>query len=270
MNKIPNRIGIIMDRLQHLLAAGGLLIAMGLLLQSCGDNELCCAPPDGEAFSHTEAPGASAEAFLRADTYTSLNVEIDYMPGHEPSARGLDSLKAFLQQRLNKTTVTLRTPSEIPSGGEPEYSADEIRALENEYRNNFTAAGSSALEAYFIVVDGAYQAQANVLGIAYFNTSMAFFGPTMDEVSGGVTQPPAYKIQGTVFRHEFGHTMGLVGNGTPVQSSHKTNGSAHCTTDGCLMEPEVETSDFFANLFDGDIPALRQFCTNDLQANGGK
>lgn len=234
---------------------------------SCSDSS---TGSGDDVFNSQAAPGASAEAFLRADQFTRLNLEIDYMPGHEPTQRALDSLKTFLQQRLHKTTITFRTPTEIPPGGEPEYSAAEIRALEDQHRNNYTQGGGTTLEAYFIFVDGQYEAQANVLGIAYYNTSMGFFGPTIEEISGGLTQPPEYKIEGTVFRHEFAHNMGLVGNGTPVQSSHKTSGSAHCTTDGCLMEPEVETSDFFANVFDGDIPELQQFCIQDLQANGGK
>src|SRR5699024_6165533 len=223
-----------------------------------------------QEFNSQANPGASAEAFLQAETFTELTLEIDYMPGHQPTQRALDSLKTFLQQRLNKTNISFRTPTEIPSGGEQEYSANEVRNIEQQNRDNVTQAGASTLEAYFLIVDGVYEQQSNVLGIAYYNTSMAFFGSKMDEISGGATQPPKYKIEGTVFRHEVGHNIGLVGNGTPTQSSHKTSGSAHCTTDGCLMEPEVETSDFFANIFEGDIPELKQFCIEDLQANGGK
>lgn len=242
-----------------------------MLFTAIGCSDSTTGPgDDGDSFNSQAAPGASAEAFLRADQFTTLNLEIDYMPGEEPTQQALDSLKTFLQDRLNKTTINFRTPTEIPSGGESEYSSSEIRSLEDQHRNNFTQGGSSTLEAYFIFLDGQYQAQANVVGIAYYNTSMAFFGPTIDDISGGVTQPPEYKVEGTVFRHEFGHNMGLVGNGTPVQSSHKTSNGPHCTNDGCLMEPEVETSDFFANIFDGDIPDLKQFCVQDLQANGGK
>ena len=224
-----------------------------------------------EQFMNRANPGASAQSFLSGDNFTNLELEIDYMPGQQPTQEALDSLKNFLQGRLNKTQVTINPPTEIQSGGEDAYSAEEVRALEEQHRDNYTETTSSnTLHAYFLVVDGEYQQQENVLGIAYYNTSMAFFGQTINEVSSGVGAPPKEKIEGTVFQHEFGHTLGLVGSGTPTQSDHKTAGSAHCTVDGCLMEPSVETTDFFANLFDGDIPDLQAQCITDLQANGGK
>lgn len=222
-------------------------------------------------FSNRVEPGSSAFFFLSDSTFTNLEVEIDYMPGQQPTQEALDSLKNFLQQRLNKSQVTVNPPTEVESAGEDTYSAEEVRALEEQYRNNYSeTTASSTLHAYFLIVDGKYQQQEDVLGIAYYNTSMAFFGQTINAVSSGVGAPPKEKVEGTVFRHEFGHTLGLVGNGTPVQSDHKTAGSAHCTVDGCLMEASVETTNFFANLFDGDIPNLQDQCITDLQENGGK
>lgn len=246
-----------------------MLVCISLVLASCLDNTSSTDDDDNQAFNHRRNPGVSAEALLRDSNYTSLALEIDYMPGHEPTQDALDSLKLFLEQRLNKSSVTIRTPTEIPSGGQSAYSATDVRELEAQHRNNTTGAGSSTLEAYFIIVDGEYT-EANVLGIAYYNTSMAFFGPTIDSASSGVGAPSRQKIEGTVFRHEFGHNMGLVGVGTPVQASHQTSDGQHCNQDGCLMEPAVETTDYFANLFDGDIPNLGRFCIDDLQANGGK
>ncbi|MCW9706938.1 hypothetical protein [Fodinibius salsisoli] len=221
-------------------------------------------------FPSTANPGFTPQAFLSDSNFTALELEIDYMPGQQPTQAALDSLKNFLQNRLNKSQVTINTPTEVASAGEDSYSAEEIRELEGQYRNNFTDSRGNTLHAYFLIVDGKYQAQENVLGIAYFNTSMAFFGQTISEVSSGIGAPPKEKIEGTVFQHEFGHTFGLVGSGTPTQSDHKTAASAHCTTEGCLMEPSVETANFFANLFDGDIPDLDSACIADLQANGGK
>ncbi|HEX6981605.1 MAG TPA: hypothetical protein VF181_02485 [Balneolaceae bacterium] len=214
------------------------------------------------------APGSSAELYLQGDQYTALRVEIDYMPGHKPTRTGLDSLETFLERRLNKQTISFEL-TEISSGGKDVYTIGDIRSLEDKHRNNFTGAGDEILHSYFLMVDGEYE-QSSVIGVAYWNTSLAVFGKTIEDISSGLGAPPEDKIEGTVFRHEFGHLMGLVGNGTPIQSNHKTSGSAHCTNDGCLMNPAVETANFFANIFDGDIPDLDQFCVEDLQANGGE
>lgn len=248
-----------------------LLVVFSLvfLTYSCSDSTGPSANGGTEnRINSKAAPGSSAQLYLQGDQYTALQVEIDYMPGHRPTQDGLDSLKTFLQQRLNKQTVSFEL-SEIPSSGKNAYTIAEIRSLEETRRNKFTQKGSETLHSYFLIVDGEYE-QSNVIGVAYWNTSLAVFGKTIEEISSAALAPREDKIEGTVFRHEFGHLMGLVGNGTSTQSNHKTSGSAHCTTEGCLMEPAVETANFFANLFDGDIPDLKQFCIQDLQANGGK
>lgn len=246
-------------------------LSLALLTYTCSDSTTGPnSDPGQKEFNSHVAPGDSATAFLKSDQYSSLQVEIDYMQGHKPTQAGLDSLRIFLKRRLHKQSISLDNLTEIPSGGQDAYSASDIRSIEKEYRDNYTETGSNTLHVYFLYVDGKYKDNSNVLGFAYWNTSVAFFGQTIDDVSSGIGAPPKEKIEGTVFRHEFGHNMGLVGTGSPTQSDHKTSGSPHCTADGCLMEPSVETTNFFANTFDGDIPDLDSQCVNDLQANGGK
>lgn len=254
-------------RLVKLLTFILAIASLAIVTTTCSDSTTGPEPEIIE-FNSKAAPGDSAKSYLEGDQYTSLQVEIDYMPGHEPTQDGLDSLKTFLQRRLNKNSISFQS-SEISSGNQNSYTSDDIRSLEDEHRDNRTEPGSNTLHVYFLVVDGEYE-QSNVLGIAYWNTSVAFFGQTIESISGTPpTAPSEEKVEGTVFRHEFGHNMGLVGNGTPTQSDHKTSGSAHCTESGCLMEPAVETTDFFSN-FSGSIPPLKQFCIEDLQTNGGK
>jgi hypothetical protein len=226
---------------------------------------------DVEEFDSQAANGASAEAYLTDDQFTTLEIEIDYMEGYEPTQEGIDRLVSFLENRLNKSDISIAT-TEITAQDAGPYSTSDIKSIENEERDNYTEADGSTLHAYFLIVDGEHD-QSNVLGIAYWNTSMAFFGKTIDDISGSSpTNPSRAQVEGTVFRHEVGHNIGLVGNGSPHpdgQESHETDGSAHCTTDGCLMEPSVQTTDFFANL-SGDVPDLDELCVEDLQANGGK
>lgn len=243
--------------------------SLAVFIAGCSDSTTDPGDPTTTEFNSQAAPGDSAASFLQSEQYTSLEIEIDYMPGHEPTQDGLNSLQTFLEERLNKQTITFSTPTEITPESQSSYTADDIRGIEEEYRDSYTEAGSNTLHAYFLVVDGEFE-QSNVLGIAYWNTSVAFFGQTINDATGTPPASPSKeKVESTVFRHEFGHNMGLVGNGTPTQSNHKTDGSAHCTTDGCLMEPAVETADFFSNL-SGDVPPLDEFCIEDLQANGGK
>ncbi|MDX1673504.1 MAG: hypothetical protein R3314_01785 [Longimicrobiales bacterium] len=240
---------------------------------SCGDSSP--AGPDnddgGDPYSHTLAPGASANDFLSDQTFTSLVVEVDYMAGHQPSSSALDDLRAFLEARVHKTSITVRSPTEIPAGGQPTYTANEVVQLENEHRNAYT--DGQTLTAYMLVVDGEFE-EANVLGAAYFNTSSVYFGGAIDQVSGGPTQPSETLVEATTFLHEFGHLFGLVAieeSGTEMQTEHQDEAHGHhCDNDQCLMYYAVESTDLFGGVFGGDIPSLDQNCIDDLQANGGK
>lgn len=241
------------------------------IICSCTDNPAGSESEEEQPprFNSQMAPGDSAESFLEGDRYSTLNLEIDYMEGYKPTQQALDSLEMFLNRRLNKASINIGIPNSIPAGGQNAYADQDIRSLEEEYRDHFTEAGSDTLWAYLLFVDGEYS-ETNVLGIAYYNTSMGFFGQTIQDNSGGTTQPPRYKMEATVFAHEFGHIFGLVNNGTPMQQDHQDSANGnHCTQEECLMYYSVETTDYFANLFDGQIPNLQEFCRQDLEANGG-
>jgi len=267
-------------RFLYVIAALG----CALLLYGCSDSSTPTSPgddppdpPDGSdddgttvQFDSEAPPGDSARSFLDDRRFTVLSLEVDYMEGYEPTSEALDSLKTALNRHLNKSSIHIPSPTQIPAEGQSSYSDDEIRSLEEQYRDHYTRAESDTIWAHFLVVDGKYSTE-NVVGIAYFNTSMAFFGQTIDEISGGVTQPSREKVEATVFRHEFGHNLGLVNNGIPPQQDHhdEENG-AHCTQDQCVMYHAIETTDYFANVFDGTIPTFEQFCTEDMAAQDGQ
>lgn len=227
---------------------------------------------DGFNYDHQRNPGFSANDMLSDESFSELIVEIDYMPGYEPNPRALDSLKAFLEQRLNKTAVTILEPSQIPTGDQNSYSASDVREIEAQERNNFSE--ENVLSTYMLITDG-YYTQQNVLGIAYYNTSNAFFGPAYDDASSGFGSLSRYQVEAISFRHEFGHLFGLVnieGSGTEMQTNHQDeqNGN-HCDNDNCLMYYAMEQSDIIQQMFNEEtIPALDANCIADLQANGGK
>lgn len=250
------------------------LFTVGFLLfiNSCSDTST--APDDNNPripeFNSQAAPGDSARSFLTDNRFSVLNVEIDYMEGYEPTQQALDSLKPFLETYLHKSSINIELPTSIAAGGQNAYSANEVRALEQQHRNHYTDATSDTLWAYFIILDGEFT-QQNVLGIAYFNTSMAFFGPSIDDVSGGIGQDQQWEVEGVAFRHEFGHILGLVNSGTPMQQDHQDEANGkHCDVEDCLMYYQVNTSDFFANTMRENLRDLDPLCRNDLTANGGK
>ncbi len=251
------------------------IIFSGLVLQSCLDST--SSEDNGQQsqpYSQTLNPGHSANDFLADSNFTELVIEIDYMEGYAPNEEALDSLQAMLEQRLNKTSITILEPTVIPPGGQDSYSASEIRSLEDEHRDEFTeTTDSERLTAYMIIVDGKFN-QNNVLGIAYYNTSNAFFGEAYEQASGGIGQSSRFLIEATSFRHEFGHLFGLVniaGSGTEMQNEHQDEENGHhCDNDECLMYFAMETTDLFGEFVGEEIPPFDNNCILDMQANGGR
>ncbi|PEN12937.1 hypothetical protein CRI94_13115 [Longibacter salinarum] len=218
------------------------------------------------AFSSREAPGDSARSFLDDTNFTVLALEVDYMTGYRPEDTALADLRSELVQHLDKASITVESLTEIPAAGQDTYSTNDIVDLEDQYRDAYTETRSDTLWAYVLFVDGKFTTQ-NVVGIAYYNTSQAFFGQTIEEISGGVTQPSKANVEATVLRHEFGHNLGLVNNGTSMQQDHQDDpNGAHCTNDQCVMYYSIETTNFFGNAFDGSVPGFEQFCTEDMDA----
>jgi len=246
------------------------VVFLALLLQSCLDST---GPEDenpDQSYSHVENPGASANDFLADSNFTHLVVEVDFMPGYAPNEEALDSLKGFFQQRLNKTSITIKKPTKIESRNQDSYSANDVRNIESEERSTF--AEDDTLAAYFMIVDGNYSKE-DLLGIAYLNTSNAFFGPAYEEASSGIGSPSRYLIEATSFRHEFGHLFGLVANqysGTEMQQDHNDpDHPDHCDNDQCLMYYAMETTNVVGNTLGEEIPPLDANCIADLQANDG-
>lgn len=267
-------------RVRHIIQGGIIPVVLAVALLGCGDS---ATAPDGggdgeqEPYPHTLNPGTSAHDLLSAEPYTRLTVEIDWVEGMQPSQEAMDSLRVFLERRLNKPEgITLSLDDEIPSPGPDDvYSADEIRDLEAVHRDTFTE--GSTIAAYYLFMDGRFEDE-NVLGVAYYNTSMAVFEQVIRDHSGGIGQPRTPVIEAASVRHEMGHVLGLVANGTPMQGAeggpddhHDEAHGAHCTVEGSLMYWQVETTDFIANLVGGgEVPQLEQLGVQDLQANGGR
>ena len=224
-------------------------------------------PPDSNY--HLQGVGDSAEDLLRQDNFNTLTIEVLYVSGFQPTDGTISNLSAFLGNRLNKSSVNV-TLNEISSPGLAPYSVNEIIDVEEEYRTAFN--DNSELTVFAFFADGSFSDNNNVLGVAYRNTSVALFEQRIQELSGGVGQPSQTLLESTVLQHEFGHIMGLVNVGTPLQSNHQDEAHGkHCDVQDCLMYYTAETGDVVSNLIGlGSVPDLDSQCIADLQANGGR
>lgn len=223
--------------------------------------------------NHRQPVGDSAHHILSDDKYTKLIVEIQYMTGYEPTNEAIENLERFLIDRLYKPEGIFVKLKEIPAEGLSSYTLDDIERIENEYRQEFT--NKKEICTYFLFLDGEYSentSNGKVLGVAYYNTSMAIFEETVKDLSDGITEPDRFKLETTIINHEFGHILGLVNVGSPMVNNHQDAAHGHhCDDQDCLMYWEAETGNFASNLLGSTpIPELDADCIRDLRANGGR
>src|SRR5215831_11737968 len=157
--------------------------------------------------------GRSAHDLLSADTYTQLNIEIEYMPGMQLQSESVNNLVNFLNTYLNKPGGITVTQKQVNSFNADTVSLRQVADFETQYRDTYTA--GSLISAYILVSDANYST-TNVLGTAYLNTSLVMFEKNIRANSGGFGQATREKVESGVMEHEFGHLLGLVNLGTPM------------------------------------------------------
>lgn len=217
---------------------------------------------------HNKSVGYSANQLLSGGTYKSLKIEIQYMTGFAPDGAALSHLQNVLNSYLNKPSGITIVTKEIPATSSTTLSIDQIKTIEEQNRTVFTS--GDQLGVYFLYTNGNFT-EDNVLGVAYRNTSMTLFGKKIHDNSGGLGQTSRTKLEATVLEHEFGHILGLVDIGSPMQTNHKDAAHGnHCSNNNCLMYYASETTDILGFLLTGNIPSFDANCIADLHANGGK
>ncbi|WP_124980061.1 membrane metalloprotease [Nonlabens xiamenensis] len=263
-----------MKQIKNLLA----IVVMILSLSACSESDSGDDGAGGNGGNGVNAnnrtTGASANELLSDQVFEELVIEAVYEGGSRPEAASLNNLVSFLNDRLNKPAGIRIVEREIPAQNNGTYTIDEVIEVEDEFRTQFNSDNSIAVFVLFTDEASANDEGNRVtLGTAYKNTSLVIFQPTIEMFSGGLGQPGRVTTESAVYQHEFGHIMGLVNLGTPLQSQHEDpDNSRHCNVDGCLMAAELEGGNItdMMGLMGSGIPALDAECIADLQANGGK
>ena len=223
--------------------------------------------PAGPSSLHNSPPGESASDLLSSATYTTLKIEIQYLPGYAPDEAAINHLTNMLGGILNKSEITVSMKEILVSYG-PTFSTNDLLAIERTNRTAFTHGSEMAV---YVLYTNGNSTDPNTLGVAYRNTSVAVFGKKIHDNSGALGQPSRTKLEATVLEHEMGHLVGLVNLGSPMQTSHEdASHSKHCNNSNCLMYYAAETSDILGFLITGNIPTLDADCRTDIKANGGK
>jgi hypothetical protein len=221
-----------------------------------------CSKEDTEVLDY-KTLGSSAKDLLTSSKYQTLELEINAAQAYQLPDAVIDHLTNYLQTYLNKPGG-INIYRQVISNDKTTVGINDVVALERKVRTKFTRPGVIAVH---IMVLNAEFTEFTVLGNAYWNTSMAVYGQTIDRYSGGNGQVSTEHLLITLIEHEFGHLLGLVDQGSPMVVAHKdVNNGAHCINSYCLMNHLIETASVSAPR----IPVLDDLCRNDLRKNGGK
>ena len=97
-----------------------------------------CSKKDTAATATTnlnsKSVGASAKEFLSGGTYTSINVQLQYMPGFAPDAAALTNLTNFLNSLVNKPAGFTISQTPVAASGKSVFTIEEVGALEKANR----------------------------------------------------------------------------------------------------------------------------------------
>jgi hypothetical protein len=226
-----------------------------------------CKKEDTIATSDYKTLGTSAHDLLSASRYTSLKIEIQYMPGYAMDTASVSNLTNFLNTYINKPAGIQVSQQQINASGKSVLALNDIVSVEKKYRTIFTL--SDVIAVHILITDG-YYSSPEILATSYWNTSTCIFGQAIYDNSGGSGQVTRTWLMSTILEHEMGHLLGLVDQGSPMQTNHRdaANG-AHCINPDCLMHYAFETG-VTGGSMSGPIPTPDADCIADLKANGGK
>lgn len=252
----------------------GLWVVIVLMIAGCGSDDANDLPvsPGNNGNANLRNTGASAEELLRSTNFDRLELEFIYVNGARPETASINNLKSFLQERLNKPNGINIVELNVTNNAGDDYSIEEVNDLENSSRTSFSRDRTIAVSVLFVdKPNDGDEGNSVVLGSAYRNTSLVIYQSTIERFSRSVNQPSRVDLETTVYNHEFGHLLGLVNLGTPLQSQHEdAENDRHCNVDGCLMFFQISGGNILDMMNMTSIPQLDPQCIADLQANGGK
>jgi hypothetical protein len=198
--------------------------------------------------------------------YTEWVIEIDYVDGMRPSQSAINLLQQRLEEVARKDRITIVVDDNL-GAGRSSWSLQEIQATRDTHQDSRTR--GDTVVTYVLYLDGRFAGNAETLGLAAGHDLVVLFPERIR--SAAFLTISATDIERAVLVHEFGHILGLVNHGIPMQTPHEdAQHPGHSSNRNSVMYWAVESTDI-GNIFTGSVPTA--FDANDkadLCAAGGR
>lgn len=150
--------------------------------------------------------GEDAHLLLDGFPDDALVVEIAYQSSVGPPP---SSTVALLEQRINETCQksSVSVDEHAFTSSATSFGDASLLALTEQQRQHWPVPGTMSV--FYLYLGGGYAPDANVIGLAFRASSIAVFASTIASAPG--LPSGAVAVTDTVFVHEFGHELGLVG-----------------------------------------------------------
>lgn len=246
-----------------------------LVLTSCKNDDDADNTPDPKA-ENRKALGTSAEDLLSADTFKSMTVELVYAPNYKPAQETIDTFKDFIRDRVNKPDGVTFIETIITNQPNAPFTIDEIRAIEDTNRTQYTVGDDIAVYVFFSNGSSENDTDTTVtLGTAYQNTSIVVYERTLQQIT--LDEPSLLPIlESTTLHHEFGHIFGLVNvqddDIHPGDEHEDLDHPKHCIIEDCLMFFEASNVGRILQRARSraQVATFDPLCLADLRAKGGR
>jgi hypothetical protein len=237
---------------------------VSLVLVSCSSSSSSSSSGSSSSGGPTVFPSQPPATKLFTKAFTDVVVEVDYADGAAPfvGPQGQDSKgQGGVQDIWGLLTTNVSAIFEIKQLTVPNklsamealtdveaknYNDADILAVAKAHRD--TLSDDTTASYYILFLNGNYiDADGNVdedrLGVSIGAEGViAMFKPAILKPAGKTIPPPAY-VEQLAMVHEFGHAVGFVDNGVPVEDANKAHiaDGHHCTNTACAMNGVIDT-----------------------------
>lgn len=218
-------------------------------------------------------------AYLRAEPYARLVLEIDVVGGMEPYPTTTAGIVPVLHELVDKPggIEVEMDDALIPVGSDHAWTADERVALGDRRFDLDVPADTIAIHVMF--VDGRASEDDDQRGVtfghAWGNRHVMIYKERIAAgceagLVGELAQVLCERTEQLLLQHELGHVLGLVDFGLPMQTDHRDpDHGPHDIDPACLMYWRYDGLDLVTAVLDevvggGPPVALDRACLHDI------